>query len=65
MFGNFKLFHFEIISQNKFTDAQIDKNTWTKGMLDLLIDFIEKDDRTAEYRVLDWLEEYNGDPDDT
>ncbi|MDO5478640.1 MAG: RraA family protein, partial [Clostridia bacterium] len=37
------MFGFEMISQNKFTTAQIDKNTWTKEMLDLLMDFIEKD----------------------
>ena len=63
------LFGFEMISLNKFTTAQIDKNTWTKEMLDLLMDFIEKDDRAAEYRGLDWSEEYdlaiNGDPNDT
>ena len=49
--------------------AQIDKNTWTKDMLDLLMEFIETDDRAAEYRGLDWSHEYdlaiNGDPNDT
>jgi len=63
------LFGFEMISLNKFTTAQIDKNTWTKEMLDLLMDFIEKDERAAEYRGLDWSQEYdlaiNGDPNDT
>ena len=63
------LFGFEMISLNKFTTAQIDKNTWTKEMLDLLMDFIERDDRAADYRGLDWTEEYdlavNGDPNDT
>ena len=63
------LFGFEMISQNKFTTAQIDKNTWTKEMLDLLIEFIKTDDRAAEYRDLDWSEEYylaeHGDPTDT
>ena len=63
------LFGFEMISLNKFTSAQIDKNTWTKEMLDLLMDFIENDDRAAEYRGLDWSQEYdlaiNGDPNDT
>jgi len=58
-----------MISLNKFTTAQIDKNTWTEEMLDLLMDFIEKDDRAAEYRSLDWTEEYylarTGDPNDT
>ena len=63
------LFGFEMISQNKFTTAQIDKNTWTKEMLDLLMEFIESDERAADYRGLDWSQEYdfaiNGDPTDT
>lgn len=63
------LFGFEMITLNKFTTAQIDKNTWTKEMLDLLMEFIETDDRAAEYRGLDWSLEYdlaiNGDPNDT
>ena len=63
------LFGFEMIAQNKFTTAQIDKNTWTKDMLDLLMDFIEKDERAKEYRGLDWSVEYDlaihGDPNDT
>ena len=63
------LFGFEMITQNKFTTAQIDKNTWTEEMLDLLMDFIEKDDRAEKYRGLDWTLEYdlarNGDPNDT
>ena len=63
------LFGFEMIAQNKFTTAQIDKNTWTKDMLDLLMDFIEKDDRAKDYRGLDWSVEYDlaihGDPNDT
>ena len=63
------LFGFQMITLNKFTTAQIDKNTWTKDMLDLLMEFIETDDRAAEYRGLDWSLEYdlaiNGDPNDT
>ncbi len=63
------LFGFEMITLNKFTPAQIDRNTWTRDMLDLLMDFIENDDRAAEYRGLDWSQEYyfaeNGDPNDT
>ena len=63
------LFGFEMISLNKFTSAQIDKNTWTKEMLDLLMEFIETDERAVEYRGLDWSQEYdlaiNGDPTDT
>ena len=63
------MFGFEMITQNKFTTAQIDKNTWSKEMLDLLMEFIENDDRAAEYRGMDWSEEYylaeHGDPNDT
>lgn len=62
-------FGFEMIGQNKFTTAQIDKNTWTEDMLDLLMDFIRNDPRGAAYRDLDWSKEYdlarNGDPNDT
>ena len=62
-------FGFEMITAGKFTTAQIDKNTWTVEMLDLLMDFIKNDPRGAEYRELDWSHEYdlarNGDPTDT
>ncbi len=62
-------FGFEMISQNKFTTAQIDRNTWTEEMLDLLMDFIKNDPRGEKYRDLDWSHEYdlarNGDPTDT
>ena len=38
-------------------------------MLDLLMEFIEADERAAGYRGLDWSQEYdhaiNGDPTDT
>ena len=63
------LFGFEMITLNKFTTAQIDKNTWSREMLDLLMEFIESDERAAEYRGLDWSHEYyladHGDPSDT
>ena len=63
------LFGFEMISQNKFTTAQIDRNTWTREMLDLLMAFIASDERAAAYRGMDWSHEYdlaiNGDPTDT
>lgn len=62
-------FGFEMIAQNKFTTAQIDRNTWTVEMLDLLMDFIKNDPRGEKYRDLDWSHEYdlaiNGDPNDT
>lgn len=63
------LFGFEMITQNRFTTAQIDKNTWTEEMLDLLMEFIKTDERGEPYRSLDWTHEYdlarNGDPNDT
>jgi len=63
------MFGFEMITQNKFTTAQIDRNTWTEEMLDMLMDFIKNDTQGEEYRSLDWSEEYdmarNGDPNDT
>lgn len=62
-------FGFEMITQNKFTTAQIDRNTWTEEMLDMLMDFIKNDPRGEQYRSLDWSKEYdlarNGDPNDT
>lgn len=62
-------FGFEMIGQNRFTTAQIDKNTWTVEMLDMLMDFIQNDPRGEEYRGLDWSKEFdlarNGDPNDT
>lgn len=63
------LFGFEMITQNKFTPAQIDRNTWSVEMLDLLMEFIASDERAAQYRGFDWSLEYdlarNGDPNDT
>lgn len=63
------MFGFEMISQNRFTTAQIDRNTWTEEMLDLLMDFIRTDPRGQPYRGIDWSVEYglarNGDPNDT
>ncbi len=63
------IFGFEMISQDKFTTAQIDRNVWTEEMLDMLLEFIKTDPRGEPYRNLDWTEEYNmarnGDPNDT
>ena len=62
-------FGFEMICQGKFTTAQIDKNTWTEEMLDMLLEWIKTDPRGEEYHDLDWSKEYdlarNGDPNDT
>lgn len=63
------MFGFDMITANRFTTAQIDKNTWSEDMLDLLMDFIKTDPRAEKYRDLDWSVEYdlarNGDPNDT
>lgn len=63
------IFGFEMITQNVFTTAQIDRNTWTEEMMDLLLAFIKDDPRGDEYRDLDWSKEYDlalhGDPNDT
>ena len=63
------MFGFEMITQNRFTTAQIDKNTWSVEMLDLLMEFIRTDPRAEAYREIDWSKEYdlarNGDPNDT
>lgn len=62
-------FGFEMIAQNRFTTAQIDRATWTEEMLDMLLAWIETDPRGEAYRGLDWSQEYdaarNGDPNDT
>ncbi|HOJ48609.1 MAG TPA: RraA family protein [Bacillota bacterium] len=52
------IFGFEMLSQNRFTTAQIDRNVWTVEMLDMLMDFIKNDPRGEEYRDLDWSKEY-------
>lgn len=63
------IFGFEMITQNRFTTAQIDKNTWTEEMLDLLMEFIRTDPRGEPFREINWQKEYdlarNGDPNDT
>ena len=63
------MFGFEMIAQNKFTTAQIDKNTWSEEMLDLLMDYIKNEPAAESFRDLDWSKEYdlarNGDPNDT
>ena len=63
------MFGFEMITKGVFTTAQIDRNTWSEEMLDLLTEFIRTDERAAAYRDIDWSREYdlarNGDPTDT
>ena len=63
------MFGFKMISENRFTTAQIDKNTWTEEMLDLLMEYIRTDPEAEAYRDIDWSKEYdlarNGDPNDT
>lgn len=62
------MFGFDMITANRFTTAEIDRNTWTVEMLDMLMEYI-KTEPAAEYRELDWSKEYdlarNGDPNDT
>ena len=52
------IFGFEMISQNRFTTAQIDMETWTQEMLDLLLTFIAEDERGIPYREINWEKEY-------
>lgn len=63
------IFGFRMITENRFTTAQIDKNTWSEEMLDLLTEFIRTDPEGEPYRDIDWSKEYdlarNGDPNDT
>lgn len=53
------IFGFEMITANKLTTAQIDKNVWTRDMLDMLMEFIADDPRGEAYRELDWSKEYS------
>lgn len=63
------IFGFRMITQNRFTTAQIDKNTWSEDMLDMLVEFIRTDPEGELFRELDWSREYDlarkGDPADT
>lgn len=52
------MFGFEMIARNKFTTAQIDRNVWTAEMLDLLLEYIRTNEAAAEFRNIDWSEEY-------
>ena len=49
-------FGFDMIAANEWTTAQIDR-PWTYDMLKRLIDWIQTDERGAEYRDLDWSKE--------
>jgi regulator of RNase E activity RraA len=59
------IFGFEMITQNVFTTAEIDRNIWTVGMLDMLTRFIAEDARGEHYRELDWTPEYEAARNDT
>ena len=52
------MFGFAMISQNRFTTAEIDKNIWSVEMLDMLVKYIEENESAAEFRAIDWSEEY-------
>ena len=47
-----------MISQNRFTTAQIDMDVWTEEMMDMLCKFIRTDERGTPYRSVDWSVEY-------
>lgn len=51
-------FGFEMIAKNRFTTAQIDRNIWTKEMLDMLTEWIATEPRAEIYKHLDFTEEY-------
>ena len=53
------MFGFDMLTAGTFTTAQIDQNVWSKEMLDLLMDYIEKTEAAAPYRGLDWSREYD------
>lgn len=53
------IFGFEMISRNRFTTAQIDMEVWTMEMMDMLCEFIKRDDRGIPYRGIDWAKEYD------
>lgn len=52
------MFGFDMIRANRFTTAEIDKNVWTEEMLDMLVEYIDKEPCAAEYRGIDWSKEY-------
>ena len=51
-------FGFEMIAAGRFTAAQIDRNIWTKEMLDMLTEWIRTRPEGEPYRRLDWSTEY-------
>lgn len=52
------MFGFDMIKANRFTTAEIDKNVWTEEMLDMLLDYIRSEPCAAEFRSIDWSDEY-------
>ena len=52
------MFGFDMLTTGTFTTAQIDQNVWSKEMLDLLMDYIDRTEAAAPYRGLDWSREY-------
>lgn len=52
------MFGFDMIRANRFTTAEIDKNVWTEEMLDMLVEYINREPCAAEYRGIDWSKEY-------
>lgn len=52
------IFGFEVISANRYTTAEVDKEVWSVEMLDELVEFIKTDERCVDYRSVDWSPEY-------
>lgn len=52
------MFGFAMITANRFTTAEIDKNIWSVEMLDLLQEYIKTTPEATPYRQLDWSTEY-------
>ncbi len=52
------IFGFDMLKQNTYTTADIDRGIWPISMLDELMDFIRTDERAKNYRDLDWSKEY-------
>ena len=52
------IFGFEMISANKYTTAEVDKEVWPVSMLDELVAFIQSDPRCEQYRDIDWAPDY-------
>jgi len=48
------VFGFDMIEQGVYSSTDIDSPVWSTEMLENMMKFIEKDERCAKYRKLDW-----------